>query len=242
MHVDTTGPADGTSLAFLHGGTGTGRFHWGRVADELDERFLVHLPDLPGHGKTPLPGDGRYDGDLLTSAIAGLLERLDPPVHVLGFSMGGNAALALAARQPELFASLTLVGITIRHHEGLDGWRERFDPDRLQDDYPLWARRLSKLHEPQGGPDAWREVCVRDAAGVDHDTDLASLGTVPCPVLLVRGDRDPAVDTTQYGELRRTWGERAEEFVVPAGGHEVQMTRHRLVTAVVEDFLDRNDA
>jgi pimeloyl-ACP methyl ester carboxylesterase len=242
MHVDTTGPPEATPLAFLHGGTGTGRFHWGRVADALADRFRPYVADLPGHGRTPLPPDGRYDGDLLKAEVATLLERIGPPVHVLGFSMGGNACLALAADKPELFASMTLVGVSIRHHPGLDGWRERFDPDRLEAAFPLWTRRLSRLHEPLGGPGAWREVCVRDAAGVDLAVDAARLAPVGCPVLLVRGDRDPAVDPAQYAELRAAWDERADEFVVPAGGHEVQMTRHRLVTVAVEDFLRRIDA
>lgn len=239
MYTATAGPAGATDVACFHGGTGTGGFHWGRVAGALEDGYRLHLPDLPGHGRTPLPAGGAYDADVLVGAVTELLERLGPPVHVMGFSMGGNAALALAGRRPELFASLVLVGVSVRHHAGLDGWRHRFDPDRLQEKYPLWAKRLSRLHEPLGGPDAWRDVCVRDAAGVDHDIEVPALERLDCPVLLVRGDRDPAVDAAQYAELRERLGEQGEELVVPAGGHEVQMTRHELVTAALQDFLGR---
>lgn len=239
MHVETEGPADATPLVLLHGGTGTGRFHWSKLARPLAERFRLHLPDLPGHGRTSLPDDGRYDRGVLVDAVADLLRAVGPPVHVAAFSMGGHASLALATAEPDLFASLTLVGVSVRDHAGLKEWRDRFDPDRLEAAFPLWARQLSKLHEPLGGPDAWREVCRRDAGGLDVEVDVDALAGLTVPVLLVRGDRDPAVEAEQYALLRDTWGERSEELVVPGGGHDVQLTRHRLVQPALLDFLGR---
>lgn len=239
LHSEALGEAGATQIVCLHGGTGTGRFHWDRVAEPLAERYRVWLPDLPGHGRSPLPGDGRYDRSVLVDAVRAQLEQVGTPAHVCAFSMGGHASLALAAAEPALFASLVLVGVSIREHGGLDGWRARFDPDELEAAYPLWARKLSRLHEPQGGPDAWREVCLRDAGGLAVDVDADALGRLDCPVLLVRGDRDPAVDPAQYAELRERWGDRCEELVVPAGGHEVQMTRHAIVLAAIGDFLGR---
>jgi 3-oxoadipate enol-lactonase len=241
MHVETEGPVDARPLVLLHGGTGTGRFHWSKQVKALAERWRVHLPDLPGHGRSPLPEDGRYDRGVLVDAVAAHLRAVGggDPVHVAAFSMGGHASLALAAAQPELFASLTLVGVSVRDHAGLKGWRDRFDPDVLATAYPLWARQLSRLHEPLGGPDAWRDVCIRDAGGLDVDVDVEALGALGCPVLLVRGDRDPAVDPGHYAELREVWGERAEELVVPAGGHDVQLTRADLVRPALLDFLGR---
>lgn len=160
-------------VVLLHGGIGTGRYHWSKQIKTLSSRATLHLPDLPGHGRTPLPDDGRYDRQLQVDAVAEHLEGLGPPVHVMAFSMGGHASLALAVERPELFASLVLIGVSIRDHPGLRGWRERFDPDRLARDYPVWARHLSKLHEPLGGADAWRDVCRRDSGGLRVDVDPA---------------------------------------------------------------------
>ena len=238
MHAEVEGR--GPDLVCLHGGIGTGRYHWSKLARPLASGHRVHLPDLPGHGATPLPDDGRYDRDVLVQAVEAYLEEIGGggAVHVAGFSMGGHAALALAQARPELFASLTLVGVSHHDHPGLGGWRERFDPDRLEREYPVWTRHLAKLHAPLGGEDAWRDVCRRDSAGMRVDVDLQALAPLDCPVLLIRGDRDPAVEAQQYAELRVLWS-RSEELVVPNGGHDVQLTRYRLVEPALLDFLSR---
>jgi len=134
-----------------------------------------------------------------------------------------------------------LVGVSVREHAGLKGWREKFDPDRLEREYPVWARHLSKLHAPLGGPEAWKDVSLRDSQGLRIDVDVDALAGLTCPVLLVRGDRDHAVEPAQYAELRERWPQ-ADELVVPSGGHDVQLTRHRLVRPALQDFLQRADA
>lgn len=240
MHVETAGPDAATDLILLHGGIGTGRYHWSKVCGPLAERYRLHMPDLPGHGRTPLPDDGRYDRQVLIDALRDLLDDIGRPAHVAGFSMGGHTAMGLAQSEPDAFASLILIGVSVRDHEGLGGWRSRFDPDVLAERYPVWARSLARLHEPLGGDDAWRDVLTRDSAGdLDVEVDLDALGRMGAPVLLIRGDRDPAVQPSHYAELREVWGEQSEELVVPNGGHDVQLTRHRLVIQPMLDFLGR---
>ncbi len=131
-----------------------------------------------------------------------------------------------------------LIGVSHREHEGLHGWRKEFDPDVLEGAYPLWARQLSKIHAPQGGPDSWREVALRDSGGLEVDVDLDRMAGLEAPTLLVRGDSDRTVDPSQYADLRGIWP-HAEEFVVPGGGHDVQLTRSAVVQPVLLDFLDR---
>jgi 3-oxoadipate enol-lactonase len=204
----------------------------------MSAEFRLHMPDLPGHGQTPLADGEEYSRDLQVSAVGDYLDDLGTPVHVMGFSMGGHACLALATKRPEVFRSLTLIGVSVREHKGLDGWRHKFDPDDLEREYPVWAKHLSKIHEPLGGPDAWKDVCRRDSKGLQIDIDPEELRGMTVPTLLVRGDRDPAVDPAQYAALREIWP-HADEFVVPAGAHDVQLTRARVVQPVLLEFLKR---
>ena len=241
MYAEIVGPEQHPPLVALHGGIGTGQYHWSKQVKSLTQRFRLHLPDLPGHGRTPLPEDGSYSRDVQVDAIEEYLDGLGAPVHVAGFSMGGHASLALATRRPDLFASLVLVGVSVREHDGLDGWRNKFDPDVLEERYPVWARHLSKIHEPLGGPEAWKDVCRRDSKGLRVEIDVSQLAGLRCPVLLVRGDSDPAVAPDHYRELRDVW-EQAEEFVVPGGAHDVQLTRARIVAPVLAEFYERISA
>lgn len=238
METEIVGPPDAPDLVLLHGGIGTGRYHWSKLLKPLAADFRVHLPDLPGHGRTPVPDGADYGIALLADAVERYLDGLAAPAHVGGFSMGGHTSLSLASRRPDLFASLTLIGVSLRVHAGLDEWRARFDPARLEEEFPLWVGQLAKLHEPLGGPDAWREVVLRDAAGAHLAVDEAALAKLEAPVLLIRGDRDTAVDPQQYADLRRILPQ-AEEFVIPGGGHDVQLTRHRVVGPGLTDFLRR---
>lgn len=240
MHVEHEGPSDAPDVVLLHGGIGTGRYHWSKQVKALAADFRLHLVDLPGHGSTPLPEDRPYDRALLVDAVRGHLEDLGRPAILVGFSMGGFTALGLAQEHPELLAGLVVIGISIREHEGLHAWRQLFDPDVLEATYPLWARQLAKIHAPLG-PDAWRDVCRRDSAGMAIDVDLDRLAGLEVPTMLVRGDRDTTVRADHYAALRETWP-HADEFVVPAGGHDVQLTRADLVRPALLDFLRRATA
>ena len=238
MYAEIVGAPSNPPLVALHGGIGTGHYHWSKQIKGLSADYHLHLPDLPGHGQTPLPDDGSYDRELQVDAIEAYLDDLPGPAHVAAFSMGGHACLALATRRPDIFATLTLIGVSVGEHQGLDGWRHKFDPDVLERKYPVWARHLSKIHEPLGGPNAWKDVCRRDSKGLRVDVDVEQLAGVTCPVLLTRGDSDPAVDPAHYTALRSVW-EQAEEFVVPGGAHDVQLTRAKVFQPVYLEFLER---
>lgn len=238
MHVTTRGADDGPTLIMLHGGIGTGEYHWGKQADELTDTFRVHLPDLPGHGSSPLDDDAEYSRDLLVESVIDYIGEVGAPVHLAGFSMGGHTALGIVEREPELLASLVLIGVSIREHDGLKAWREIFHPDQLADDYPFWAKQLSKLHKPLGDDDSWRDVCLRDSKGLRIDVDADRLSALDVPVLLIRGDSDTTVDPEQYATMRAAF-EHSDEAVVPAGGHDVQLTRADMVKPLLRDFYTR---
>jgi pimeloyl-ACP methyl ester carboxylesterase len=96
----------GEPLALVHGswGDATG---WEFVMPTLAESFHVLSYDRRGHSRSERPdtaGSVDEDGDDLAS----LLETLElAPAHVVTNSYGGNIALRLAARRPDLFRSLS---------------------------------------------------------------------------------------------------------------------------------------
>src|SRR5215210_5992852 len=111
---------DNPELVLLHGGAQNAHT-WDTVALALD-RPLVAV-DLPGHGHSDWREDRSYWPVENAAAVATAMPQLAPePRIVVGMSLGGLTAVALAARHPELVPRLVLVDVT----PGVD--RERASP------------------------------------------------------------------------------------------------------------------
>jgi pimeloyl-ACP methyl ester carboxylesterase len=99
----------------LHGLLGSARnlSTLARLLSARDAGLTVIAFDLPGHGGSPpLPPDADSDvmaREVLTSA--GTLG-LAPPLRLIGHSLGGRVALALARRAPAAVAAIMLLDIT----------------------------------------------------------------------------------------------------------------------------------
>lgn len=232
---------DGDPLVLLHSG-GMAHQEFEPHLEAFQREFRVLAPDLPGHGRTPLPDEG------LT--VAGLVEAIErvlddagiETAHALGSSMGGAAALRFALEHPSRVDRL--VCFRTGHRASSKQVRDELglaDPDR-------WRRMgmdtwLSRVHEPQGGPDAWTEVIQRaatlperDAGG--HDLDGEALAQLEAPTLIAVGDRDPIVPLDEAVEMYRTIPD-ADLWVIPRATHVVAARSWRKETfqAEVTRFL-----
>lgn len=189
-------------VVFLHG--------WGLhggIWSETLARVPGAAPDLPGYGGLPAPA--RYDAATLADRLA---DGLAGPVALVGWSLGGMVALALAARHPGKVAKLVLVGASPAFVRRPD-WPHGLAPDVLEgfaealgQDYRATLLRFLSL-QARGG-DAAREVIGRlretvfgrgepepatlaAGLGLLRDVDLrASAGAVGCPALVVHGGYD----------------------------------------------------
>jgi pimeloyl-ACP methyl ester carboxylesterase len=99
---------DGTPVVVVHG-FGADANAMAAFATQLADRRVI-VPDLPGFGEHPLP-DGMVPWEEeYVARLASFLRALGPgPYDVIGSSMGGAVSGALAARHPELVASLVLI-------------------------------------------------------------------------------------------------------------------------------------
>jgi pimeloyl-ACP methyl ester carboxylesterase len=96
------------ALIFLHYWAGSGR-EWHAVAADLGAECQCLAPDLGGFGDAPPPAAG-YSVDAYASEVEALITRQQLTDYVLvGHSMGGKIALAVAARQPAGLRGLALL-------------------------------------------------------------------------------------------------------------------------------------
>jgi pimeloyl-ACP methyl ester carboxylesterase len=96
-------------IVLLHGLVGSIRW-WDRLVPHLGRRHRVIRVDLVGHGGSEKPGDG-YDPPSQAAQVARALQILGVKrAVVVGHSLGGVVATALAERNPELIRGLVLLG------------------------------------------------------------------------------------------------------------------------------------
>ena len=107
----TSGPADRPAIVFLHGTRVTGAM-WAQQQAVLAGRFKTIAPDLPAHGTR---ADEPFTLDAALDVVAATIRDQAPGGRavVVGLSLGGYVAMAVAAREPELVRGLVVSGATI---------------------------------------------------------------------------------------------------------------------------------
>ena len=109
LHLRDDGPRDAPAVLFLHG-FGASLHTWEPWAQGLADRHRVLRVDLPGHGLSPPDPRDDYRDTRSLQLLLGVLDRLGlQRVDVVGNSMGGRIAWAMAARHPDRVDRLVLV-------------------------------------------------------------------------------------------------------------------------------------
>jgi pimeloyl-[acyl-carrier protein] methyl ester esterase len=110
LYVEVNG--NGPDLVLLHG-WGLNVRVWDGLVEELRDRFRMIAVDLPGHGRSPWSPGRNTPAEqawLLHSTLAPISNRYS----LLGWSLGGQIALDLAAAMPAQIDKLVLVATTPR--------------------------------------------------------------------------------------------------------------------------------
>jgi pimeloyl-ACP methyl ester carboxylesterase len=242
-------------IVLLHGGAQNAHT-WDTVCLALD-RPLVAV-DLPGHGHSGHRPDHAYWPRENAAAVEVAIRALAPaPRLVVGMSLGGLTAVALAARAPDLVPALVLVDVTpgvnaekasaiVQFVNGpetfasLDEILERtiaFNPTRTES-----SLRRGVLHNAIEQPDGrWRWRYDLPRIGENERPDWAPLwddiSAFSGPLTLVRGSLSPVVSDDDVVELRRR-GPDATVVVVEGAGHSVQGDRPLELARIIESTME----
>jgi len=248
-------------LVLLHGGAQNAHT-WDTVALALD-RPLVAI-DLPGHGHSDAPAGGSLDVRTNAADVACAVRELAPEAGaVVGMSLGGLTAIALADTAPDLVRRAVLVDVTPRVEGPGAAAIVAFvnGPESFADFDELLARtvefnptrsvsslRRGILHnalQRDDGSWVWRYRRFTDGNDVGEapDRDLRAhdlwdaLSRIQVPLMLVRGMRPGSVvDDDAEAELRRRLPQARVEHVAEAG-HSVQGDDPLTLAALLADFV-----
>ncbi len=105
--LDFPGPGE-VPLLIAHGLFGSAR-NWNVIAKRLSDERRVVAVDMRNHGDSPWSDDHSYPA--LAADLAEVIDALGGRADVMGHSMGGKAAMTLAAQSPDRVRHLVVADI-----------------------------------------------------------------------------------------------------------------------------------
>ncbi|MBS1681380.1 MAG: alpha/beta hydrolase [Bacteroidetes bacterium] len=235
---------DGKPLVLIHGGGSTIQTSFGRIIPLLSKNRQLICVELQAHGRTGDRPDGiSFEQD--ADDVALLLKNLKiAKADIFGFSNGGNTALQIAIRHPQLCRKIVAGSVLLKR----DGTFPQF-----------WEFMKNGTFDqmPQQYKDAFIEVNPDNtklltmhrkcADRMIHFKDFsdADLQSIKSPVLFINGDKDVA--TSEHIVAMSKLVTNGSLAIIP-GGHGAYMgeittlnpdfKKNEFIVSILEKFLD----
>ena len=258
LHVTRAGT--GPPLLLLHGFTGSADT-WTPLRESLGDRYTTIAPDFAGHGRSDAPLDpSRYALSRFADDLVVILDTLGVQrAAVLGYSMGGRAALSFALAHGDRVAALVLEsaspGITdpgeratrLESDADLAASIERDGVARFVarwERLPLWESQAAlpstvrtRLHTQRLRNHA--DGLANSLRGAGAAADVPVLGRLrghTTPTLLIAGALDAKY--VALAGLMESLMPRSHSAIVPAAGHATHLEHPAEFSKIVAHFLD----
>jgi pimeloyl-ACP methyl ester carboxylesterase len=221
MYYETHG--EGDPLVLIPG-LATDVSEYGSIIAGLSRGYKVIALDNRGAGRTDKP-DVPYSIEMMADDTAGLLAALSiERAHIVGTSMGGRIALALALRHPTLVRSLVLVSTSAKMPP--PNWRRRLLLDVVQ--------RMPLLRGSRKYPQPYYAFAHQREASRSYDcTDR--LGEIHVPTLILHGRGDRIAPYRLAEEMHA--GIPRSKVIAFSGGHVFFFLRPQQFIEAVSAFL-----
>ena len=246
MYYETHG--QGEPLLLLHAGTLSADM-WQPYLAAFTAHYRVIAPDMRGHGRSDNP-TGAMSYRQLADEVVAFARALDlNKLPIAGFSDGGQVALEIGMRYPNLPRSLVVGGVWFQFTAKYRAWARdalgdeespEVDTVRLARDHPDWAAWLEQIY----GPDDWKPLLIHIkrmwTTPLNYTPD--DFARVVAPTLVLLGDRDELVSIDEAAEMYRLLP-AAELAVVPGANHGAFFSEKvAAFQSLMLDFLLRHSA
>ncbi len=257
MHWSGSSDPAATTLVLLHGLTDSGEC-WPDAVGRWQGTYRIAAPDARGHGAAPRYTADQLAGDpieLMYRDTVALVSEISGegthPVLLVGHSMGGGMAAAVAARRPDLVRAAVLEDPAwfdqVSWEDRLESAVERVATcQEFRDDFEA-AMVLGKA-ENAGWPEA--ELAPWGRAKADSDlgflaTGLAFLDTpwtaiaaaISVPTLVVTGTQEVILGPQTRRAIEALGNDHLEVAVVDDAGHCVRREQPEAFHARVDPWL-----
>jgi pimeloyl-ACP methyl ester carboxylesterase len=191
-----SGPPEAPAIVFVHGTRLTGSMWAGQQAVLSDEFRTIAL-DLPAHGTR---ADEPFTIETATEALSETIrDYAGGRAVVVGLSLGGYVAMALAAREPERVRGLVLsgataepVGIRMLPYLALASVMGGIDDARLDRLNARFFRRRypAGIAEPIVAGGFWSRGGAAALRAISGERFVPRLAAYPGPTLIINGELD----------------------------------------------------
>jgi len=223
---------------------------WSSVARKLAPRFRVLKPDLPGRTGNPVSASGSLGA--YADFVASILDKLEAPVGLAGFSMGGYVSLEIMHRRHPKVGALALVDTrAIADDEGAKTNRDKSILTlKTQGVAAIAEAMLPRLLSPEAASkgdlaERVRRIILRQTpeaiesdlkAMRDRPDSTALLPQIAVPTLVIVGGQD-VISTAAESQAIANAIPGARFVVIPGAGHLTPMENPSAVARALGEFF-----
>jgi pimeloyl-ACP methyl ester carboxylesterase len=248
LSIHSTSVGTGPALVFVHGWTCDSSSWTGQVAAFAKDHRVITL-DLPGHGQSASPQDGKFSMDLFARAVEAVrAEAGSDRIVLVGHSMGAPVIRQYAHLYPDRVAGLVAVDgpLDLRAFpppqagqgpppmtgpEGLQA-REGMIRSMFVPETPAPLQEHI-LHMMLGAP----EATAAGAMAAMFDPSIRWTDTIRAPALAVYAGTATLPDAAATKAIIPSY----EAMQVAGTGHFLMMEKPAEFNRVLTEFLDRID-
>ena len=246
----------GLNVVMLHGWGMHGGL-WGSFNDSLAAEYCTHALDLPGFGFSK-DIENEFTLDAFSAAVETYLEKLNKPVSLIGWSLGGLIVLNILKRKNIDVDKVVLVATTPSFTKK-PGWLCAIDQSifdgfskELQSDYKKTLKRflslkirgsdlaredLRKLNENLNSRGEPNIKALTGGLEILSDTDLRSDNKNTTPTMIVLGEKDTLVPVEVKDEFEKNFP-NLEELILEKTGHAPFMSNPELCAERIKNFIN----
>ncbi len=240
LHCHEAGGAGRRAVVFVHGAGGNGG-QWQGQLQGFPPGWRGLAVDLPGHGASG--GSGRRTIPEYRDVMRAFLGAAGAvPAVLVGHSMGGAIAQAVALADPGLLCGVVLVGTgaRLRVHPSLFEAlrRDHREAARVMADWGFGPKAPEALRA-EGVQDLLRcpvDVIEGDFRACDAFDVMADVARIRLPALIVCGEQD-ALTPPKYARYLNQQIAGSRLALVPDAGHYVMREQPGAVNRALAEFL-----
>jgi pimeloyl-ACP methyl ester carboxylesterase len=249
MKIHSTSSGKGPkTIVLVHGWT-CDDTSWSAQVPALSKHYRVITLDLPGHGQSESPKDGKFSMDLFARAIEAVrAERRIDKIALVGRSMGTPVIRQYARLYPQHVAALVIVdGVVIPPAQSARAATPPLDPQQLVTPEGLKMRQgmIEGMFTPKTPADVQERVLkmmlaappatAAGAMAATFDPSTWTDDVMTMPVYGIYAEKSALLGNPAY--LKKVFP-KIEYVEMPGTGHFVMMEQPEEFNRLLTSFLD----